>query len=232
MGLFDHVPGILTGAATGNPEGLTSLWGDISGANQQYDIAMKNLEFSRENFEYQKGIQRTIFNREDKAVQRRAADLKKAGLSPVLAAGSAAQSGPVVKTDAPHADPVRGPNLAEAAGMAQGFMNLAKMKADISSTYAQKNLIDMQKNDVFQSVKAKKLDNILRRYDVSNAKLSGIGNPKSFVGKIGKDIAGTATKSVPALLLQQLLQKLAEEKPVPQATTIKPFVPHRTDNKH
>ena len=42
-----------------------------------------------------------MFAREDNAVQRRAADLKAAGLSKTLAAGGAAQAGPVVATQAP-----------------------------------------------------------------------------------------------------------------------------------
>lgn len=226
MGLFSHVGDIFKNAGTGNPAGITGLWGDISGANQQYNMAMQNLQFSRENFEWQKDTQNRIFKREDNAIKRRVRDLKRSGLSPVLAAGSGANAGAVVKTDAPKADVVRGPNLTEAAGMANNVMNLMKQKADISTTYAQKNLIDMQA----AHEKAKKygtvLSNKLGQYDVSNAKLTGVGNPKSFIGKIGKDFAGTATKSLPALLLQQLLQKALEEKKMPETKM------HRRDNRH
>ena len=41
------------------------------------------------------------WNREDNSVQRRAEDLRKAGMNPQLAAGSAASSGPVVSTSVP-----------------------------------------------------------------------------------------------------------------------------------
>ncbi len=60
-----------------------------------------NYKLQKEQLDYQKGLQKIMFDREDNAVQRRVSDLKAAGLSPVLAAGSAASSGPVVSTQTP-----------------------------------------------------------------------------------------------------------------------------------
>lgn len=70
-----------------------------SGTNIASSIANYNLQ--KENYQYQKDLQQQIFAREDNSVQRRVNDLKEAGLSPVLAAGSSAGSGAVVNTSAP-----------------------------------------------------------------------------------------------------------------------------------
>lgn len=68
------------------------------------DIASQNLQFQNENLQYQKNLQKQIFAREDNAVQRRVDDLVAAGLSPTLAAGSAADAGQAIETQALHND--------------------------------------------------------------------------------------------------------------------------------
>lgn len=85
---------------------------------------LSNLRYQKQNLAYQKQLQQQIFEREDTAVQRRVADLEKAGLSKTLAAGDGAGAGAVVATQAPENDTL--------ARVAQG-LSLAKTSAEVDS---------------------------------------------------------------------------------------------------
>ena len=116
------------------------VWNAIAGQK----IADENLQLQRDTLAYQKDLQNTMFAREDNAVQRRAADLKAAGLSKTLAAGGAAQSGPVVATQAPQ----RGKEGMEGIGALSNSLtsalagiatttDISKTKADTALALAQ-----------------------------------------------------------------------------------------------
>lgn len=100
--------------------------------------AERNREQQQDVLNWQKDAQRTTWQREDTSVQRRVADLKSAGLSPVLAAGQGAQASSPINVTAPQKqiiDPLQQANL---------VMNLLTQKADIARSNAQKKLLDMQ----------------------------------------------------------------------------------------
>lgn len=139
------------GAMTGAGLGL-----QYNTAQTQYAQASANFDLQRENYEWLKWAQQHTWEREDSAVQRRVADLRAAGLSPTLAAGSAATTGNPVRLEAPQRDlkglsglQILSQNMPElffrVKSMEQALM---QQRADISRTDAQTSLINAQRNNL------------------------------------------------------------------------------------
>lgn len=108
----------------------TKMDGFLNGATSQIGKWYTNIvnPYDREDTAYERNLQQTIFDREDNAVQRRVADLEMAGLSPVLAAGSAANAGQPISARHNGANPLEAVEFALA--MKQNMANLAHTKAD------------------------------------------------------------------------------------------------------
>lgn len=67
------------------------------------DVSEKNFDLQQEQFDYQKQLNDTVMQREDNAIQRQVADLKAAGLSPLMVSGGASAT-PLTSATAPQRD--------------------------------------------------------------------------------------------------------------------------------
>lgn len=98
FGTSDSAPGIF-----GNP---TSAWDQFKNGKTNIinkDIADQNLQFQRENLDYQKALQERIFDREDTSYQRTVNDMRQAGLNP-LAMNGTNGAGEAIATEPLHND--------------------------------------------------------------------------------------------------------------------------------
>lgn len=136
------IAGAFQGKSYGGAEQALAMTPVIGNLFSNY----KNYELQKANLEYQKDLQNQIFAREDNATQRRVQDLIAAGLSPTLAAGSAAGAGSVISTSAPQYD--------KSFDLAQSIMGLMTQKASIDQTAAQAELIkqNTEKNKIEKAI--------------------------------------------------------------------------------
>ena len=87
--------------------GIGGIGIGISNSIQNAEINKKNYELQKDWQNYQKQLQREIFQREDSAIQRRAFDIAAAGGNPAMAweTGNGAGAGSIVDTSAPQQTP-------------------------------------------------------------------------------------------------------------------------------
>lgn len=125
---------------------ITTVASTLAGTVDSFLANRQNLDLQKQNLAYQKDLQKEIFSREDNAVQRRVADLKAAGLSPTLAAGSSAGAGSVVSTSAPQ----RKNNLESLTALASVKTLLAQQQRAQTEADIARQQLDMSKEQLRQ----------------------------------------------------------------------------------
>lgn len=122
-------------------------------------VDVMNFQEQKRTNNWNKYAQRVTWQREDNAVQRRVKDLEAAGLSPTLAAGSAASVSSPTRVETPEMRPGPGQRYLESVST---YLALARQKEDIARVQAENKYISVQTERAQQEVEGKKIENAFR----------------------------------------------------------------------
>lgn len=153
--------------------------GGYYGANKanrvNADIAQQNLDLQTEAFNYTKWLNEQSWLRDDTAIQRRVADLKAAGLNPLLAVGSAASNTSPLSVSAPqnkfdYKAPYKGRSVPELVQlglqMSQEFAGIENINVRNDYTRAITDNVILQNDNINAQVAKKYMDLWNETYDL------------------------------------------------------------------
>ena len=178
------------------PFGIGSGYTSWQNYNAQKSIASDNLEFQKQQFAYQKNLQKQIFQREDNSVQRRSADLEAAGLSKTLAAGGGAGAGSVVSTQAPQREIPQREKAELNLDFAQIMLNLITGSKTIQKLDKEISNLDKHGNLLKAQTDKQKKETDMDDWDLKWLKNNNLSRYSSSGGKVFGDIkTGFQTQS-------------------------------------
>lgn len=200
-------PALVTGAASLGAGAIGAYFG-----KQTNDA---NIAFQRQTNIENADMMYKAWNREDNAIVRRVQDLQHAGLSPVLAAGSAAGASSPIKMDAPHGEDYMSGAANMAIQSALAASNVSKTHMDIKKTAAEINNIEASTEGTYQGIFASdqnmdiqkimtdyqtgaisaetartKIDAARKAYELKRDQAMGLGEKSTPLSRQAQDAAG------------------------------------------